>query len=119
MATEELAGVTAIDTNAGAVTVRSVEPLIPPEVAWIVALPAATAVASPVVLLIVAAAAFVEVQATTLVMFRVPPPLKSPVAVNCCVTPVAIEGLAGVTVIETSTDVTVRLVEPLIDPKAA
>jgi hypothetical protein len=41
------------------------------------------------------------------------------VAVNCCVAPVAIEALAGATVIETSTDVTVRVVEPLIDPEAA
>jgi hypothetical protein len=83
-----------------------------------VALPAPTPVAKPA-LVIVVAAVFVEVQVTELVRFREPPSLKNPVAVNCCVVPLAIEALAGVTVIETSTDVTVRLVEPLIDPKAA
>jgi hypothetical protein len=118
MTTEELAGVTAIDTNVGAVTVKPVEPLVPPKVAWIVVLPAATPVARPP-LVIVAAPGFVEVQVTELVRFRVPLSLNSPVAVNCCVAPVAIEALAGVTVIDTNTDVTVRLVEPLIEPKVA
>jgi hypothetical protein len=118
MATEELAGVTAIDTKTDAVTVRPVVPLIDPEVAWMLVLPAPTPVAKPA-LVIVAAAVFVEAQATTLVMFRVPPPVKSPVAVNCCVAPLAIEALVGVTVIESNTDVTVRLVEPLIEPEVA
>jgi hypothetical protein len=71
---EVLAGVTAIDTKAGPVTVRPVEPVTPPEVAWIVVLPAAAPVAKPP-LVIVAAAVFVEAQVTTLVMFRVPPSL--------------------------------------------
>jgi hypothetical protein len=48
-----------------------VEPVTPPEVAWIVVLPAAAPVAKPP-LVIVAAAVFVEAQVTTLVMFRVP-----------------------------------------------
>ena len=55
---------------AGAVTVRPVEPVIEPEVAWIVVLPAATLVASPVALM-VAAAVFVDVQVTELVRFCV------------------------------------------------
>ena len=70
MATEELAGVTAIDTNAGPVTVSPVEPLIPPEVAWIVVLPAATPVAKPP-LVIVATDVVDEVQVTELVRFCV------------------------------------------------
>ena len=47
-----LAGVTAIDTNIGAVTVRLVEPLIEPEVAVIVVLPCATLVANPAALIV-------------------------------------------------------------------
>ena len=39
-------------------------------------------------------------------------------AVNCCVIPLATETLAGVTAIESSTDVTVRLVEPLMEPRS-
>ena len=41
-------------------------------------------------------------------------------AVNCCVAPLVIKGFAGVTVIETSTGaVTVRFVEPVIEPEVA
>ena len=41
-------------------------------------------------------------------------------AVNCCCWPAAIEGLAGVTAIDTSTGaVTVRAVEPLMEPEVA
>jgi len=62
-----LAGVTAIDTNTD-VTVRFVVPLIAPEVAWIVVLPAATPVARPA-LVIVAAEVFDEVHVAELVRF--------------------------------------------------
>ena len=61
----------------------------------------------------------VEIQATELVMFKVPPPLYIPVAVNCCVAPLAIEAFAGVTAIDTSVAVTERFVEPLIEPEVA
>ena len=44
---EGFAGVTAMETRAAAVTVKPVEPLIEPEVALIVVVPAATAVARP------------------------------------------------------------------------
>jgi len=45
---------------------------------------------------------------------------KVPVAVNCCVVPLAIEGLAGVTAIDTSVaDVTVKIVEPMTPPETA
>ena len=41
-------------------------------------------------------------------------------AVNCCWLPTAIDGFAGVTVMETKVAaVTVRLVEPLIEPEVA
>ena len=67
---EGFAGVTAIDTSTGAVTVRFVDPLMAPEAAEIVALPVATPVASPP-LVIVATAVFVELQVTELVRFCV------------------------------------------------
>jgi hypothetical protein len=115
---EAFAGVTAIDTNTGTVTVRLVEPPIAPDVAWIVVLPAATHVAKPT-LVIVATAVFVDVQVTELVRFSVLPSLKTPVAVNCCVKPLAMDAFAGASAIDTNTRVTVRLVEPLIEPEVA
>ena len=54
-------GVTAIETNAAAVTVRTAEPEMVPEVALMLALPIPTLVASPV-LLMVAVAAVSDVQ---------------------------------------------------------
>ena len=69
-ASDELAGVTAIETSVGAVTVRTVEPLIDPDVALIVDVPMATPVARPE-LLIVAVAVVSEAQVTELVMFCV------------------------------------------------
>ena len=74
--------------------------------------------ASPV-LLIVATPELVELQVTELVMFTVPPSLYVPVAVYCCVAPLLIEAFAGVTAIDTSVAVTVRFVDPLIEPDAA
>jgi hypothetical protein len=64
------AGVTAIETSTGAVTVKFVEPLIEPDAAEIVVLPVPTPVASPA-LVIVATAVFVELQVTELVRFWV------------------------------------------------
>jgi len=63
---EAAAGVTAIDTNDG-LTVRVVDPEIDPEVALIVVVPLATAVARPIdpaTLLMVATVVFVELQVT-------------------------------------------------------
>jgi hypothetical protein len=68
LAIEALAGVTAMDANTGAITVRPVEPLIDPEAAWIVVLPVATPVARPT-LVIVAAEVFDELHVTELVRF--------------------------------------------------
>jgi hypothetical protein len=48
------------------------------------------------------------------------PSVKVPVAVNCCVVPAGIEGMAGVTEIDTSVAcVTVRVVVPTIEPDVA
>jgi hypothetical protein len=81
--------------------------------------PIAKPVAKPV-LLIVAAAALDELQVTELVRFCVLLSLHVPVAANCCWPPMEIEGLAGVTAIDTSTGgPTVSPVEPVIEPSSA
>src|SRR5271157_6632689 len=84
-----------------------------------VVLPAATPVANPA-LLMVATVVALEVQVADEVRFCLLQSLKVPVAVNCCWFPAAIEGLTGVTAIDTSTGaVTVSPVEPLIEPEPA
>lgn len=62
---------TAIEVNTAAVTVRVAEPLIEPEEAEMVAVPCATAVASPA--LTVATEAAEDVHAAVLVKFCVVP----------------------------------------------
>jgi hypothetical protein len=98
-ATEGFAGVTAMETNVGAaaVTVRVVEPSMFPEVAVIVAVPGPLAVAKPLAA-IVATFRFDELHVAVVVRFWMLPSLYVPVAVNCCVLPFVIEGVAGVTV---------------------
>ena len=59
-----------VDTNVAAVTVRPVDPPIPPEVAWIVVLPAATPVARPPAAM-VATLALLELHAAEVVRFCV------------------------------------------------
>jgi hypothetical protein len=57
---------------------------------------------------------------TELVKFCVELSEKVPVAVNCTFEPFAIEGLAGVTAIDTSVaELTVSKVDPLTPPKVA
>jgi hypothetical protein len=97
---EGFAGVTAIDTSVAGFTVSSVEPLMLPLVAEIVEVPAPTAVAKPVTLIV--ATVPVPDAHTALVSTCVELSLNVPVAVNCCVAPLVIEGIAGVTAIDTS-----------------
>ena len=81
--------------------------------------PLATPVARPPAA-IVATAALEEDQVTELVRFCVLPSVKVPVAVNCSVSPRAIEGFAGVTAIELNAALlTMIVVVPLIEPEAA
>jgi hypothetical protein len=116
---EGFAGVTAIDCSVAAVTVRSVEPEIDDDVAVIVEVPTPAPLARPAAL-IVAVAVVPEDQVTVDVRFCVEPSLNVPVAVNCCVAPLVIEGFAGVTAIDCNVAaVTVRMVEPLIAPDVA
>ncbi len=70
--TEGAPGVTAIDTNAGAVTVRVVEPLMVPEVAVMVVEPCARLLARPA-LFTVAVDVDEDVQVATVVRFCVLP----------------------------------------------
>jgi hypothetical protein len=120
---DELAGVSSIETSAAAVTVNVVVPVIEPEVAIIVVEPVLTALASPAetaVLLIVATVVRAELHCTVFVMFCVLPLLNVPVAMNCCVVPRGMLGIAGVTAIETkAADVTFRVVKPATDPEVA
>src|SRR6266849_4636098 len=86
-------GLIAIDTRAADVTVSRVELLMVPELAVTVAVPVRSCVL---------------------------PSVNVPVTVNGCVVPSAMEGLAGVMARDTSTAVvTVRVVEPVTDPKVA
>jgi hypothetical protein len=112
-------GVTEIDTSVAAVTARIVEPVTPPETALMVVDPAPTPEARPAELM-VATPVFVELQVTEAVRFWVVPSLKVPVAVNCSVSPLAIEGFVGVTLMEASVAaVTVRVVVPVTLPETA
>src|SRR5207237_1410599 len=89
------------------------------ETAVMVVVPVVRLVARPE-LLIVAMLVLEEIQITEVVMFWLLPSVYVPAAVNCWVTPTKIEGLAGVTVIVVSdAPVTVRVVEPVIEPEAA
>ena len=81
-ATDAFAGVTAIDTSVGGVTVNVVDPLIDPDVAWTVVFPCDTLVANPVPF-IVAALVFEEDHDAELVIFCVLPSVYVAVAVNC------------------------------------
>jgi hypothetical protein len=119
LAIDGFAGVTAMDCSVGAVTVSSVEPTTDPEVALMVLVPAATPVARPPVP-ILAVAVVPDPHVTDDVRFCVLLSLKVPVAVNCCVDPLAIDELAGVTAMDCSVAaVTVSTVDPTIEPEVA
>lgn len=112
-------GLIAIDTSAAAVTVSSVELLTVPEVALMLAVPLPALCASPA-WLIVAVLAMSDDQVVVLVRFCVLPSVNVPVAVNCCVVPSAIDGIAGAIANETSAaSVTVTVVVPVTVPEVA
>ena len=114
-----LAGVTAMEDRAPVLTVRVVLPDIVPEVAVIVAVPAETAVARPL-LLTVAIDVLDELQVTDTLISWVVPSENVPVAENCWVTPLGMVGLAGVTAMEERVaEVTVRVVLPETVPEVA
>ena len=104
-------------------TVSSADPVIPPEFAPMVVVPALLQVASAAMLgalAIVATLAEDELQCAFSVMSCVLPSLKVPVAVNCCLVPAAAVGAAGLIASETSVPVrTVKVVVPLIPEAVA
>ena len=108
-----------MEAMVAAPTVRSVLPLWPPKVAVMVVVPGATALASPPGAM-VAVAVVPEVQTAELVTSWAGPEVKLAVAMNCCVVPLAIVGLPGVTTTEmTVALVTVRVALPDTAPTAA
>jgi hypothetical protein len=95
----EFAGLTAMETRVAAVTVREAVPLTPPDVAVMVAVPVPVLLANPVESIF---ATDVEDEdqvgeGSNCVL----PSSKLPTAVNCKVVPIAMEGVAGVTAMET------------------
>ena len=113
-------GDTPTEDNVTAVgTVRVVLPEILPKVAVMVAVPAATAVARPLVLT-VATDGLDEVQVTCVLISRLVPSEYEPVAANCWVLPAGTLGVSGVTDIEDKVAlVTVRVAVPDLPLKAA
>jgi hypothetical protein len=109
-------GVTPMDTSVAGVTVNVVEPLTGPSVALMLLVPVAAPLAKPSLPLafeIVAVAVVAEAHVTVVVRSCVVASVYVPVATNCCVVPLAIDGFVGVTAIETSVaGVTVSVVEP-------
>jgi hypothetical protein len=117
LAIDGLAGVTAIETRVAAVTVSVVDPVTLPEVAVMVVVPTPVDVANPA-FEIVATPAAEELHVAVPVRFCVLPSLYVPVAVNCCVCPLAIDGAAGVMAIlcKTTEEATVNVAAPLTVP---
>jgi hypothetical protein len=118
----EFAGVTTMDCNTPLVTVNAAVFEMLPEVAVIVELPWATAVASPCIeaaLLMVATPGADELQVTVAVMSCVLLSLYVPVALKGCVVPGAMAFVPGVTAIDTRVAVTVKVAVPLTPPEVA
>jgi len=95
----EFAGVTAIETRVAEVTVSVAVPLIPAEVAVMVAVPGPVLLANPVESMV--ATKDEEEDQLTEVSNCVLPSSKLPTAVNGRVVPSEMDGVAGVTAIET------------------
>jgi hypothetical protein len=117
MAIEGFDGVIDNATRFARVTDSCVLPLTEPravvKVAVIVVVPTALPVAKPLPVVIEAILAGEEVHETVLVMSWVVPSEKLPLAVNCCWVFTLMDGLAGVTAIETSVAfVTIKVADP-------
>jgi len=91
-------------------TVTLVEPLTVPDAAVMVAVPEATPVTRPVLLLTVATLVADDDQLAAI--GEVVPSLKVPVAVSCTVAPTLIDGVSGVTVIAVNAGFTQKPAQP-------
>ena len=108
-----------METRTGAVTVSVVEPEMSPSVAEMVEVPSPVPVARPPAVT-VALPGVPEAQVTVEVRFSVVLSEKVPVAVNCWVSPLATDGSAGITDMETRlAEVIVNVVEPEMSPSVA
>ena len=113
---ETLAGDTVIETRAGIWTVREAEPEIDPLLAVIVGVLTSVPVAKPPTTLAPAEA----FQLTELEMSCTLASVKVPCAMNCCVDPLTIVAVDGVTAIESNVaGCTVRTAAPLMEPLVA
>lgn len=117
------AGLIVIVSNTAGVMVNVVLAVMFPELAAIVLVPAATAVATPwlpLALLTLATVGALELHTTLCVTVCMVPSVKLPVAANGCVIPDGIEGMAGVNAKETNcAGVTVNPVVPTMAPDVA
>ncbi|GAO03346.1 hypothetical protein PSR1_02230 [Anaeromyxobacter sp. PSR-1] len=113
--TVAVAGATAMEVSAGAVTVSTVLPVTPETVAESVAVPDASAVARPEASTVATAGAE-DAQLTSVVRSRVEPSAYVPVATSCRVAPARRAGLAGVTAMDDNAGVTVSVEEPVRPP---
>jgi len=112
-----LTGVMDMEDRVAKVTVRVVLLEIAPNLAVMIAVPAATAVARPL-LSTVATDVLDELQTTRPFISWLVPSEYAPEAANCWVTPTGMLGLAGVTDMEDRVaEVTVRVVAPEIVPE--
>ena len=107
----ELTGITDMEERVAVVTVSVMLPEMGPEIAAMVVEPALAPVARPV-LLTVATMGLDEFQVTCVVKSRLVPSEYVPVAVNCWVTPTGMDGLPGVTTMETRLTAGVLLLPP-------
>src|SRR5579864_4286393 len=89
-------GATLIDCNVALLTVSEAVPVIPLNVAMILAVPADLPVARPEPLT-VAIMPLIDDQVAAVVRSRVLPSLYMPTAVYCCCTPMGTVAVAGVT----------------------
>ena len=109
----------AIDSNAAGVTVSDALPVMLSTEALITEEPVITPVASPPAVML-ATAGVADFQFEMAVMFAVVPLEYVPIAINCCMPPMATEGFTGVTAMDNSVPfVTVNTAEPALPPKLA
>jgi hypothetical protein len=114
-----LTGVTDMEDRVVGVTMTITLADINPEVAVMVAVPAAMEVARPL-LLTVATDVLDEVQMTRVVMSKLVPSEYAPEAANCWVIPTGMLGLTGVTDMEDRVaEFTVRVILPEVFPEMA
>lgn len=110
--TAVVTGFTAMDTTVAGVTVRRVDPFTSLSAAVIMDVPTERDVAKPAGLTL-ATAGLAELQLTEVVRSCWLPSVNVPVATNCCVVPDAMEGLAGLTAMDTRAAFpTVRVADP-------